>query len=84
MNYEYRILLAEKELAHLREMQAIMQSHQDTHDQGFVAVASRLDRIEENLDRLVAAQLVTEQKLQGLIDILTREHSNGHKGERAK
>jgi septation ring formation regulator EzrA len=78
VDYEFQIRLAEKELAHLREMQAIMRSHQDAHDQSLSVIGSRLDRIEDNLEKVTALQAVTEQKLQGLIDLLVREHRNGH------
>lgn len=87
IDYEYRITVAEKELAHLREMQALARAHREAHDQPFAAVATRMERIEDNLDKATAilkdlsvAQKVTEQKFQGLIDILVREHSNGKLG----
>jgi hypothetical protein len=77
MDYEFRIKLAEKELAHLKEMQDIMRTHQDVHDASFAAVNTTLDRIEGILEKLSVAQLATEQKLQSLIDVLLRDHSNG-------
>lgn len=77
MNYEFRIELAEKELAHLREMQSLIRARQDAYDQAVDAAIARFTRIEENLEKLTAAQLVTEQKLQSLIAILAREHGNG-------
>jgi hypothetical protein len=80
MDYEFRILVAEKELAHLREMHALMRSHIDAHDASFTAAIGRFDRIETNLEKLSLLQIQTEQKLQGLIDALVREHSNGHNG----
>ena len=85
MDYEFRILLAEKELAHLREMHGLMRTHIDVHDTGFKAAEERFERIEGNLERTnttlaetALLQKVTEQKLQSLIDLLVREHSNGH------
>ena len=78
MDYEFSILAAEKELAHLKEMQALYAAHQEVHDKAFAAVGSRLDRIEEILEKLALAQAATEQKLQSLIEILVREHRNGH------
>ena len=77
MDYEYRILLAEKELQHLREMQSIMRAHQDAHDQPIGTIDTILGRIEKNIEKLSAARIITEQKLQSLIDVLLREHSNG-------
>jgi hypothetical protein len=63
-----------------------MRSHIDTHDASFEAAIKRFDRIEANLENVSAmqktlstAQLVTEQKMQGLIDLLVREHANRHK-----
>jgi predicted transcriptional regulator len=86
MDYEFRIQVAEKELAHLREMQRLMRSNLDAHDASFDAAIKRFERIEANLESVSAmqktlstAQLVTEQKMQGLIDLLVREHANGHK-----
>jgi hypothetical protein len=78
VDYEFQIRLAEKELTHLREMQAIMRSHQDAHDQSLAVLGSRMDRIEDNLEKVTVLQAVTEQKLQSLIDLLVREHRNGH------
>lgn len=85
MDYEFRIKLAEKELAHLREMQVLMQEHQGAHDASFTVVSSRMDRTEANLEKLAALQVVTEQKLQNvadklenLIDVLVRGQRNGH------
>lgn len=84
MDYEFRILALEKELTHAREMQAFHRGHLDAHDASFKAVGTRMERIEADLADAVAtlkgvtvAQVVTEQKLQGLIDILAREHANG-------
>jgi hypothetical protein len=88
VDYEFSIELCEKELIHLREMQALMRAHVDTHDASFSAVGGRMDRIETNLERIEVTvgqvaemQKVTEQKLQGLIDTLAREHSNGGSGK---
>lgn len=77
MDYEFRIKIAEKELAHLKEMQALFRAHQDALDVSIGALSTVTERIEANLERLTAAQLLTEQKLQNLIDILVREHGNG-------
>lgn len=77
MDYQFRIELAEKELAHLREMQTLIRARQDAHEQSLDASAKRFERIEITLEKLAAAQLVTEQKLQSLITLLVREHGNG-------
>ncbi len=60
MDYEFKIKVLEKELAHFREMQALFQSHEEAHD---TSIDSVLERVEKNLDRLSAAQLITEQKI---------------------
>lgn len=58
MDYEFRIML-EKELAHAREIQALLGGRLDTHDTSFehvkdalVAPSERFDRIESILERL--------------------------------
>jgi hypothetical protein len=88
VDYEFSIKLCEKELIHLREMQALKRAHVDAHDATFDAAAGRMDRIETNLERTEATagqvaemQKVTEQKLQGLIEVLAREHSYGRAGK---
>jgi hypothetical protein len=84
MDYEWSIKVHERELAHLREMQALTRAHMDTHDTSFQVVGDRMERIETSLELTQATvrevaemQKVTEQKMQSLIDILAREHSNG-------
>ena len=77
MDYEFRIKIAEKELAHLREMQTLYRARADAHDASLAALDTLTGRIEANLEQITAAQLVTERKLQNLIDILVREHGNG-------
>jgi hypothetical protein len=84
MDYEWRIKLAERELAHLKELQGITRAHFDVTGQARETFGTTLERIEDNLEKLSAgvrqlqaAQLVTEQKLQNLIEILAREHANG-------
>jgi hypothetical protein len=51
MDYEYRIRLAEKELAHYREMQTILRSHQDAHDRSIEGLKTIQQRTEANLER---------------------------------
>lgn len=53
-----------------------MRAHPDTHDQS-ITTNTILDRIEKNIEKLTAEQIITEQKLQSLIDLLLQEHSNG-------
>jgi chromosome segregation ATPase len=91
VDYEFRIKVAERELAHLREMQALTQAHLDAHDKSFNAVEARFERIDAYLEKIAQAQVRTEanlvvltdrltdlsQKFNGLIDALTREHGNG-------
>lgn len=89
--YEFRIKVAERELAHLREMQALTDLHLDAHDRSLKAVEERFERIEAYLDRTEANLVIitgnltalTERltdlspKFSGLIDALAREHGNG-------
>jgi chromosome segregation ATPase len=69
MNYEWRIFTLERELAHLKEMQALTRSHMEAHDASFQAVGNRMDRIEATLEALT-------DKLDKLVDVLG-DHSNG-------
>jgi phage shock protein A len=77
MDYEFHILVAERELAHLREMQALTRSHVEAHDSSFKAVEARFDRIERYLERTEANLAAMSEKFNGLIDALPREHGNG-------
>ena len=54
MDYEFRIKVAEEELAHLRKMQLLMQAHQDSHDKSIMALGSRMDRAEADLAEAAA------------------------------
>jgi hypothetical protein len=72
MDYEYRIKIAERELAHLREMQALHTAHMDVTDKAIEACGTIMERVESNLEKLTLAQLVTEQKLAALAEIRTR------------
>lgn len=90
MDYEFHILLAEKELAHLREMQALTRSHVEAHDGSCKAVEARFERIDGYLEQIAVNLARTEvnlaalsEKFNGLIDALTREHGNGG-GERSR
>lgn len=85
MDYEWRIQIAEKELAHLREMQTLAHAHQDTTDQNVHILGNRMDRVEADLAE-TAANLkeasnlakVTQQKLTELINALHGGQRNGH------
>jgi hypothetical protein len=44
-------------------------------------IETNLERIEVTVGQVAEMQKVTEQKLQGLIDTLAREHSNGGSGK---
>lgn len=77
MDYEFRIKIAEKELAHLKEMQSLFLARQDAHDASIAMLDKITGQIEANLEQITALQLVTERKLQNLIDVLVREHGNG-------
>ena len=77
MDYEFRIMLLEKELAHYREMQAIVRERQDTSDARherseslMEAVGAALLSVITNLDKL-------SDKVDALVSALLREHTNG-------
>jgi septal ring factor EnvC (AmiA/AmiB activator) len=84
MDYDFRIKLAEKELAHLQEMQQIARERQDTTDSAIVSIKTILERTEKNIEalseglvQLQVSQAKTEKMLQDLIAALLREHPNG-------
>jgi hypothetical protein len=77
MDYEFRILLAERELAHLKEMQALQRAHLDTHDRSFEAAGERLNRIESLLEQTAQSQVRTQKMLEDFVAILARSHGNG-------
>jgi predicted nucleic acid-binding Zn-ribbon protein len=81
---EYRIKIAERELAHLRELYDIQQSHIGAHDASLHAIDQRFERIEAdlataaaNLKEVSAGLKEVSSGLKNLIDIITREHRNG-------
>ncbi|MBV9269171.1 MAG: hypothetical protein JO061_23580 [Acidobacteriaceae bacterium] len=80
IDYQFRIKVAERELAHLREMQAIQQAHLDAHDCSFEAVGGRLDRIEADLAAAAANLNEVRPALKNLSEIITHEHRNGKTG----
>lgn len=63
MDYEFRIVVAERELAHLREMQQLTRSHLDAHDRSVEAALQRFERIEGYLEQTAQAQARTEANL---------------------
>jgi hypothetical protein len=76
MDYEFRILVAEKELAHLREMQKLNAGRLDVAD-------TRLDRIQElvlktaeTVDTLTANVNALSIKIDTLVDAMFRSRSN--------
>jgi chromosome segregation ATPase len=91
MDYEFHILMAEKELAHLREMQALTRPHVEAHDNSLKAADGRFERIDGYLEQIAANQARTEanlartdiqlatlaERFNSLIDALTRERGNG-------
>jgi hypothetical protein len=81
MDYEWSIMMHEKELQHLRELQALTRAHSDAHDKSIAVIGSRMERIEANLDRASEILDRLTDKFDGLIELLAREHSNGKKGQ---
>ena len=92
MDYDFRITVLEKELAHAREMQALTRSRVDAHDTGFAHVkdalsgtSERLDRIESlleqvagNLNILTGDVKMLAGNVDALVAALLRQHPNGH------
>jgi hypothetical protein len=90
MDFEFKIRMLDKELAHYREMQELMRSRLDTHDSGIDAIVETFARaasIQEQTNETVktlAGDLkiladtvgVLAQKVTGLIDAM-RAGTNG-------
>lgn len=67
---EYRIQLLEKELAHAREMQALMRARQDSADGRFERIEGYLYAIAKHLESLAA-------KVDTIAAAVIRERPNG-------
>jgi hypothetical protein len=78
MDYEFKILLLEKETAHLREMQALTRAHVDVHDTTLASLEQIALRTERNLEAISAHVEALAAKLEALVAALLREHPNGH------
>lgn len=85
MDYEFRIQLAERELAHLKELQQMQRSHLDTHDQSIEAIHGNLallisanNATAQNLESLTARVDTLATKIDTLVDALLRQPRNGH------
>jgi hypothetical protein len=74
VNYEFRIQLLEKDLAHYREMQALVRERLDTVNRFAKQANERLDRIEAALEKLVEAQTHTQQILAAFIESLRKDN----------
>jgi chromosome segregation ATPase len=70
MDYEFKIHMLERELAHCKEMQQLMQAQAEAHDRSITALSPRLERIEANLEALSGLTVVIGEKLSALIDSL--------------
>jgi hypothetical protein len=80
MDYEFRIKLAEKELAHLREMHDLHRNRMDANEQGFESLRAIVERTAANLDVLTVQVSRLEAKIDTLVDALLR----GRNGEGGK
>ena len=92
MDYEFKILLLEKETAYLREVQALTRAHVDIHDTGIAALHQITMRTERNLEsisghldaltvNIEALSLKVDRltaNMETLVAALLREHPNGH------
>ena len=80
MDYDFRIKLAERELEHLKEMQELQRLRQDAADNRLDKMQDVVDGILRSIAELRDVQLETQVQLQSLIQALSREHGNGHRG----
>jgi len=71
MDYEWKLKQLEEEARHEKAMRELQGGRLDAHDRSIAAISAILERTEKNIEALVAAQLVTEQMLQGLIKSLS-------------
>jgi hypothetical protein len=67
----------EEEIRHEREMRALQGERIDTHQDWLERVNRTLDVVAARLDEVAEMHKQTETMFQNLIQILTREHSNG-------
>lgn len=77
MDYEFRITLAEKELAHLREMQDLMRGRMNAHDTSIEALRDLQAHTEANIQANQAAIAELTRNVNQLVQALLREHTNG-------
>ena len=77
MDYEFKLRQVEEEARHEKAMRKLQGERLDAHDSTIAAIQLILERTERNIEALTVTQTVTEQKLQNLIDLIAREHTNG-------
>jgi hypothetical protein len=84
MDYEYRIKLLETETAHLREMQKLIEGHEDTTDAGLKhasdAIAGLMRLSAENTSQIAANSVAIAQlgiKVDQLVDAMLHTGGNG-------
>jgi chromosome segregation ATPase len=92
MDYEWKILMLDKEVAHLREMKDLGRGRMDAHGasiealHGYLnAIAGNLKETTESLSKTaVTVEAISTRveslsvKLDALVEALLREHPNGH------
>ena len=85
MDYEFHILLHEKELAHLREMQELTRGRLAAHDRSIEALHATTGAIAEQLKEMAASHVQLQAELatltlnvNTLVRVLLRDHPNGH------
>ena len=84
MDYEYRILLLEKELTHLREMKDLAGRRMDAQDDRATAaidlIHATTEKLKETVEHLNTLTLHVETlsvKVDALVSALLRDHPNG-------
>ena len=81
MDYEFQIQRHERELAHLREMQKLLESHQDTTDQRLDKMQAILRDATAAIAALAEQAVITRADLQTIaanVAALTRALLRGH------
>jgi prefoldin subunit 5 len=66
MDFEWKIRMLEKELAHYREMQELMRSRLDTHDNGIQVIVDTLASVAKSQDRAAKTQEQTNETMNTL------------------
>ena len=80
VDYEFRILMLEKETAHLREMKDLHSARMDAHQGSLDTIEGLLRENSCQLVTLTANVNTLAGKVDALVSALLREHPNGKDG----